>query len=257
MDRAYHIITVDEQNLIDHPQVICYINPKHPAYPIKIEWLKKRFSEGLKIKLLYLAGEKRPVGFIEYVPGEYCWRAVSAQGYQFIHCIWISANKYKNKGFGTLLIDDCLRDAEENQYLGVVAMTSSGAFMADKGLFLKNGFRVVDKAGSSGELLVKSLNKGSLPRFNDWESALEKFRGLHILYSNQCPWVARFVSEMTESLHFKGVDLTITELKSPLEAQAAPSPYAVFNLIYDGRLLADHYISETRFMNILRKEKLL
>jgi hypothetical protein len=43
----------------------------------------------------------------------------------------------------------------------------------------------------------------------------------------------------------------------PEEAQAAPSPYAVFNLIYDGRLLADHYISETRLMNILRKEKLL
>lgn len=35
---------------------------------------------------------------------------------------------------------------------------------------------------------------------------------------------------------------------------AAPSIYATFNLINNGKLLADHYISLTRFNNIIKKE---
>ena len=138
------IVDVNLKSYTDHPHVICYINPKQPAYPIKIDWLKKRFNEGLRIKLLYLEGEKRPAGFLEYVPGESCWRAVSAPGYMFIHCLWISANKHKNKGYASLLLKECLEDAAENDLLGVAAMVSSGPFMAGKTLYEKNGFNVVD-----------------------------------------------------------------------------------------------------------------
>ena len=46
----------------------------------------------------------------------------------------------------------------------------------------------------------------------------------------------------------------IIELKTAEEAQNAPSVYAAFNLIHKGRLLADRYISTTRFKNILNKE---
>ncbi|MFH1946061.1 MAG: hypothetical protein ABIJ35_02505 [Acidobacteriota bacterium] len=38
------------------------------------------------------------------------------------------------------------------------------------------------------------------------------------------------------------------------DAQKGPSLYGVFNLIYDGILLADRYISTTRFQNIINKE---
>ena len=38
------------------------------------------------------------------------------------------------------------------------------------------------------------------------------------------------------------------------DAQNAPSFYAAFNFINDGRLLVDHYISTTRFKNIINKE---
>jgi len=41
---------------------------------------------------------------------------------------------------------------------------------------------------------------------------------------------------------------------SAREAQNAPSYYGVFNLLWNGRLLADHYVSKGRFKNILRKE---
>jgi len=50
------------------------------------------------------------------------------------------------------------------------------------------------------------------------------------------------------------LELHVTELKTAEEAQNAPSLYATFNLVYNGTLLADHYISNTRFKNILKKE---
>lgn len=75
-----------------------------------------------------------------------------------------------------------------------------------------------------------------------------------MIYSNQCPWVARFVEEVKPILKEKGLNPAIIELKSAKEAQKAPSLYSAFNLIYNGKLLADRYISTTRFKNIIEKE---
>jgi ribosomal protein S18 acetylase RimI-like enzyme len=117
------IIDVDENNISQYPPK-CFLNPKNEGYQIKLEWLKKRFSEGLKIKLLYL--ETKCIGFIEYVPGEYAWRAVDAKGYMFIHCIWISPNKHKEKGYGSLLVKECIKDAKKEGKYGVAVVTSEG-----------------------------------------------------------------------------------------------------------------------------------
>ena len=52
-----------------------------------------------------------------------------------------------------------------------------------------------------------------------------------------------------------GIELQLIEMKNASEArQRMVSPYGVFNLVSDGRLLADHPISATRFRNILEKE---
>ena len=79
-------------------------------------------------------------------------------------------------------------------------------------------------------------------------------QGLNILYSNQCPWVARSLNELEEVAKENGLELNITELKNAKDAQNAPSIYATFNLIYDGKILADHYVSKKRFQNIINKE---
>ncbi len=80
------IINIDKNNISQY-EPTCFLNPKNEGYQKKLEWLKKRFSEGLKIKLLYLEKERKCIGFIEYIPGEYAWRAVDAKGYMFIHCM--------------------------------------------------------------------------------------------------------------------------------------------------------------------------
>ncbi len=253
MNSRIEIISLNQKNVAEYG-CPCFLNPKNEGHQKKLEWLKNRFSEGLKIKLLFLENEKKPIGFIEYVPGEYAWRAVDAKGYMFIHCIWISPNKHKEKGHGSLLVKECIKDAKKEGNYGVAIVTSEGSFMAGKDLFLKNEFKSVAKVKPSFELMIKTLNKGPLPKFKDWEKQLSKYKGLNIIYSNQCPWVARSIKDMGEIAKEKGLKLEVTELKTAKDAQNAPSIYSTFNLVYNEKLLADHYISNTRFLNIIEKE---
>ena len=253
MESKRKIVSVNSDNISEY-QPVCFLNPKNEGYLKKLEWLKESFSQGLIIKLLYLENEKKCNGFIEYIPGEYAWRAVDAKGYMFIHCIWISPNKHKEKGYGSLLVKECLEDAQKEGKYGVAVVTSEGPFMAGKALFLKNDFNSIAKAKPSYELMIRTIKSGPLPKFRDWEKQLSKYQGLNIIYTNQCPWVARSIKELSEISKKKGLKLKIVVLKNARQAQDAPSIYTAFNLIYNGKLLVDHYISSRRFLNIIDKE---
>ncbi len=255
MNSKMKIISVNSENISEY-QPACFLNPKNEGYLKKLKWLKERFSNGLIIKLLYLENEKKCNGFIEYIPGEYAWRAVDAKGYMFIHCIWISSNKHKEKGYGSLLVNECFQDAKKEGKYGVAVVTSEGPFMAGKALFLKNGFNSVAKVKPSYELMVKTIKSGSLPKLRDWEKQLSQYKGLNIIYSNQCPWVARSIKELSEIAREKGLEIKLTKLKNARQAQDAPSTYTAFNLIYNGKLLADHYISSRRFLNIIESARI-
>jgi ribosomal protein S18 acetylase RimI-like enzyme len=252
MNSPTSIVTLTPENYAEYG-CRCFLNPKHEGHLKKLEWLKERFAEGLTIKHLFLQGEKNAAGFIEYVPGEYAWRAVNAKGYLFIHCIWVSPNKNKNKGYGSQLVKECIEDAKKTGAYGVTVITSEGPFIASQELFLKNGFEITAQSGNY-ELLVFKLKEGPLPSFNDWAGQLKNYQGLNIVYSNQCPWVARSIPELTEFAQENGLELKITKLETPNQAQNAPSIYSVFNLLYDGKLIIDHYVSTTRFRNIVKKE---
>ena len=251
---AYRIIDVNAKNLADYPQVICFINPKNTFYGLKRDWLKKRFAEGLAIKVLLLENDKKISGFIEYAPGEFAWRAVSAKDYLLIHCLWVYANKNKRKGYGSDLVEDVIKDARKQRRKGVAVVASLGSFMAKKELFVKNGFEVIEERDGFQLLALHFPGEKPSTRFNDTQKALSRFRGWHVLYSKQCPWVARFIEELKPIIKQLKIRMTITELRTAQDAQHAPSLYSTFNLIKDGRLLADRYISVTRFKNILKKE---
>jgi len=257
MSKIANLVRVNAENFLQYPEVVCFINPKHPAFQHKIEWLKNRFAEGLRINLIYVEGQKRAAGYLEYVPGEFAWRAVSAKGYMFIHCLYVYPNNIKGKGLGSMLLEDCMRDARNNGKHGLAVVTSNKAFMAMSSVFLKNGFTLVDNDLQGNELLVKRFDNAPIPFFNDWKAKLAEIAGLQILYSRQCPWVARLIDEIMESGIAEKPGIKISELQTAGEAQQAPSVYAVFNFIRDGRILSDRYISFTRFNNILKKERLI
>ena len=252
MNNKAKIIDVNLSNISTYP-ARCLMSPKDRGYEYKKDWLKKRFPEGLKIKQLYMDGSDTCIGFIEYVPGEYAWRAVDAGGYIFIHCLWVYRNNIRNKGFGSMLIKESINEAKKQKCYGAAAVVSTGAFMSEKEIYLKNGFHSVETSGRF-ELLVYSLKNGKLPKFKNWEAQLKKFKGLNAVYSSQCPWVAKSIDVLSSAASKNGIEMKIKQLKTPKQAQNAPSVYSVFSLINDGKIIEDHYISETRFKNILRKE---
>ena len=248
------IIDTNPSNISEYG-LFCIKNPRHKGYQRKLDWLQQRFSKGLKLKILYSPSEGA-VGFIEYIPGEYAWRAVDANGYMVIHCIWVSHKKYQRKGYASLLLEECIKDAKKENKYGVVMVTSGGPWLASKELFLKNGFESVDQAPPSFELLAKKLQNGPLPTFKkDWEIKLNKYSsGLTIIYANQCPYITYSVKAIKEASQELGIKINQIELTNCEETQNAPSAYGVFSLICNGKLLSYHYISKRRFTNIINKE---
>lgn len=232
-------------------------NPRHEGCRRKAEWFKKRQKEGMKYKVLH-SEEKGSVGLIEYIPGEYAWRGIDAEGYMVIHCLCIFYKPFREKGIASQMIDECMNDASIAKKLGVAVVTRKGAWMVGKGIFVKKGFEVVDDAEPDFELLVKKFKKDApSPGFKgNWDKALAKYnKGLSILWSDQCPYIAKSIGEIKETVKKRyGIEANFIEIKNHEQAQNAPSPYAIFSLIFDGELLAFHPISNKRFMNIMDKK---
>lgn len=230
----------------------CLANPKHQGHGRKVEWLKKRFTEGLRF-LLFRDDEGSPLAFLEYVPGEYAWRPVDAKGWLFVHCLWVYPRGQKVGGLGGKLIRACLDEARRTGSIGVAALVSDGPWMSGKQVFLRNGFSQIAEADRF-QLVVHRLKEGPAPRFRDIAGNLKKYRGLHVVYSAQCPMLPKSVSDLSEMAREHGLELKVTVLRSAREAQNAPSYYGVFNLVWNGKLLSDHYVSKGRFAGLLRKE---
>ncbi len=229
----------------------CVANSRHIGYLPKLDWVRKRLSEGMKIYLLKQGKSVR--GILEFIPGEFAWRAVKAPGYLFIHCLWIYSKDLMAGGYGSQLVKKCVEDARSQKKLGVAVLTSSGPWMADSRVYVQNGFKQVS-APDRFELLVRQFNPGPLPEICDWTKSLRQLQGWHLVYAEQCPMLVKSVYDLQEAAREHGINLQVRRLETAREAQAAPSLYSVFSLVRDGRLLADHYVSRTRFQNIVRKE---
>jgi GNAT superfamily N-acetyltransferase len=227
----------------------------------KTNWLRERYAEGLRYKVLR-SEKSGDVGMIEYALGNHAWRPVEADGYLVIHCLWVYG-KHKGKGLGALLLESCLEDAKKSQCHGVAVVSSSDSFMAGSDLFLKAGFVSVDRTiGSSEasaapyELLVKKLKKTAPdPRFIvEEERLLKRYRkGLTVLAADQCPYVATSVERMADASRTLGLELKVVRVGSAKASRELPTPYGVFSIIYDGKLIAHRPISAKRFMSIMRR----
>ena len=244
----YEIKTVNASN-VDESGFFCYMSKrKEPGYKQKREWLEARFAEGMKIKILHEHGG-RDTAFIEYIPGEYAWRAVHAPGYLVIHCLWV-VGKGKGKGYGTRLIDECLNDARAQGKRGVVMVSSDGTWLAGKDLFLKNGFVEVDQAPPSFQLLVHCFGDGRLPAFpKDWESRQAAFgSGLSVVRTPQCPYIENASTMLLESASARGIPARVVELQSAREVQrSAPCVYGTFAIVYNGQLFSYAYMTPADF----------
>jgi hypothetical protein len=249
------LVDLDASNIETLP--CCGIsNPDHNGRRLKNCWLKGCLKKRLRAKVL-VAPDGRACGYIEYVPGEYAWRGVDARGYMFIHCVWIHRREYQRRGFARRMLQACIADTVRVGMNGVAVVARDGPWMAGPALFLANGFEFVEAAPPDYQLLVRKFETPVAdPKFKgDWEKKAARYGpGLTIVRSSQCPYGVKFAAEIAEAAEREyGITPKIVELKSHRQAQNAPTPHAVFSLIYDGRVVADHQISRTRFRNIMRK----
>ena len=85
--KEYEIIDTNADNIGGCG--ICGRKPgRTEGYRRKCDWLKKRYAEGVRFKVLR-SRESGGVGVIKYAPGDQAWRPVEAEGYFVIHCLMI------------------------------------------------------------------------------------------------------------------------------------------------------------------------
>ncbi len=236
MENVIH--TIDASN-VDRYGFFCYKSkPKTSGYRQKREWLDGRLAEGLRLKIIYEGS--RSAGFIEYVPGEYTWRAVNAPGYMVIHCMWVVGSG-KGKGYGARLLEHVEAEAQARGMFGVVNISSQSTWLAKKGFFLRQGYQVADHAPPAFELLVKMYGSPTPPSFpQDWDQRLKRIpEGLVIYHCGQCPYHAMFVSSLVNAASQLGIPCETVELHTSHEArEKSPSAYGVFGVVYNGELLS-------------------
>ena len=248
---SLHIISVTPEN-VDQETLFCIKDLKKPGYRDKKGWFVERYNEGLRLKILKGEGG-RMIGFIEYTPAEYAWRPVLAPGYMFIHCLMIGAKADRQQGNGSMLIEACEQDTLQRGMHGIAAFASKGSWLAGKELFERNGFVEIGKKDRF-ELMAKKLDsQAEEPSFIDWVPIRASYPGWHLVYADQCPWHEKSAAALQATAAELGIVLNVRKIHSGGEARLAPSGFGVFNLLHDGKLLEDHYISATRFRNIVKK----
>jgi hypothetical protein len=127
--------------------------------------------------------------------------------------------------------------------------------MAGSGLFIKAGFVSVESSPPY-ELLVKKFKKAAPdPRFIvERERVLKRYKkGLTILAADQCTYVIKSVERIAEASRTLGLEPRVVRVESAKASRVLPTPYGVFSILYDGKLIAERPISATRFTNIMLK----
>ncbi len=239
MDLQITDVTPDN---VDKEGFFCYMSKrKTPGFQKKLGWVKARLAEGMRIKISL----KDSRSFIEYIPGEHCWRAIEADGYMVVHCIWVVGKKRHGQGHGSYLLNECIKDARSNGMKGVAAVTSKGTWLAEKGLYERNGFESVEKADPSFDLMALRFGDDPLPRFaGDWDSKAAQFgSGFTVLRTDQCPYIEDTVAPVVETAEELGVDCNVVEIRSRKEVmEKMPYPYGTFSIVYDGKPFSYHYL---------------
>ncbi len=251
------IIDLTPENIADYG--VCGYKDvnKHKELRSKIEWVKEYYPKGLRIKAL-ISVKGGYQGMLEYLPGKFAHRPVNAEGYMFIHCIFVGfKSEFKGKGYASSLIEECINETRREKMAGVAVVTRKGSFMANDEIFLKNGFEIVDSAEPDFNLLAIKFDKTSLnPSFKkDMLTSLSKYKnGITIIRSVQCPYTEKNVNAILDTAIKKyNLKVSLVDLKDSESAQDTPCAFGTFCIIYNGDVISYHPISNTRFENIMDK----
>lgn len=221
----------------------------------KKAWLKDRFDEGL----IFLKGNVRGKCFIEYIPAEYAWAPIEADGYMYIDCLWVSG-QLKGKGYSNLLLEECIKDSQSKEKKGLVILSSKKkmGFLADAKYLKYKGFETVDTANPYFELMYLPFHQNAeKPRFK--KSVKEHTntpKGFTIYYTSQCPFTAKYVPILEDIAKSRNVDFQAIHILTKEQAQNNPTPFTTFSLFYNDEFITHEILSEKKFEKIITEKGL-
>ena len=246
------LIRITHDNL-ETEHICCAIaNNKDCQVLSKKAWLKERIDEGL----VFLKGNVRGKCFIEYIPAEYAWAPISADGYMYIDCLWVSG-QFKGHGYSTLLLDECVRDSKEKGKKGLVILSSKKkmGFLSDPKYMKYKGFETADTASPYFELMYLPFDKDAdRPCFSSSVKETEHSgtqNGFTLHYTSQCPFTAKCVPLIEDMAKKRNVKFQAVHITTREQAQNAPVPFTTFSLFYNGQFLTHEIQSEQKFEKIL------
>jgi hypothetical protein len=181
----------------------------------------------------------KTLGMIEYMPAETAWRGVQAEGYFVIHCLQVP-KRHTGQGLGTLLLQECIEEAQSLHKNGVVALTTQRGWCADKRIYLKNGFEVVDQADPGLELVALRINHKFSPGFGDWKGRARALGpGIFFYNSKQCPfWRGERNLARQRWLKMQyNLDAKIIEVDNFESAKTNPCVWGTSGIVCNGKII--------------------
>ena len=124
---------------IESEHICCAIsNNKDVQVASKKAWLVQQFDEGL----VFLKSTERGKCFIEYIPAENAWNPITAPGYMYIDCLWVSGS-FKGHGYSNDLLHRCIKDskAKGKNGLCILSAEKKKPFLADPKYLKYKGLR--------------------------------------------------------------------------------------------------------------------
>ena len=243
-------IRVTKDNL-ESEHICCAIsNNKDVQVASKKAWLSDRFEEGL----VFLKSTERGKCFIEYIPAEFAWNPIDAEGYMYIDCLWVSGS-FKGHGYSNDLLAACIADSREQGKKGLCILSSAKKkpFLADPKFLKYKGFSVCDEADNGIQLWF-------LPFSPDAEKPRFKACAVHphidepgyvLYYTSQCPFNAKYVPIVEETAKAHGIPFHAIHLESREAAQSAPTPVTTYALFRDGAYVTNEQMNDTRFLKLI------
>ncbi len=244
------LIKLTHDNL-EQEHICCAIaNNKDIQVMSKKNWLKERLDEGL----VFLKCNVRGKCFIEYIPAEFAWIPIEADGYMYIDCLWVSG-KFKGHGYANLLLDRCIADSKAKGKKGLVILSAKKkmGYLSDLKYMSYKGFEMIDTTSPYFVLMYLPFDKNAdKPRFKDCVQEHGHIaKGFVLYYTSQCPFTMKYVPLLENIAKIHNTIFQAIHIQTKEEAQNAPTPFTTFSLFYDGQFITHEILSEKKFEKIL------
>ena len=243
-------IRVTKDNL-EKEHICCAIsNNKDVQVSSKKAWLADRFDESL----VFLKSAERGKCFIEYIPAEYAWIPIEADGYMYIDCLWVSGS-FKGHGYSTDLLTACIEDSKGKGKKGlcILCAAKKKPFLADPKFLKYKGFTVADEADNGIQLWhLPFEEKAGAPRFKECAKHphIEE-KGYVLYYTSQCPFNAKYVPVLEQTAKENDIPFHAIHIENREDAQNAPTPVTSYALFHDGEYVTNEQMNEKRFLKLI------